>query len=242
MESVNGELETKESRASRRWRLNLRKYSAVHLLITLVLLFAITPFVQGLQYGRIIEAALMTLLLLSAVLAVAGPRSTFWGILLVTPALAGRWLHHINPELFPLPFFNVAALLFMSYVIGHLLRFVLTTAKVNHETLCASISAYLMIGLLWAICYVLLAQINPNAFEFSRPGQTMDSFNAFYLSFVTLSTVGYGDVTPISRGARMLAVMEAITGMFYIAVLVARLVSIYSTSQQANTTSQSTKQ
>ena len=127
----------------------------------------------------------------------------------------------------------------MSYVIGHLLRFVLTAAKVNHETLCASIAAYLMMGLLWTICYQLLAQINPSAFEFSEPGQKMDSFNAFYLSFVTLSTLGYGDVTPVSRGARMLAVMEAITGMFYIAVLVARLVSIYSTSQQAGTKGQS---
>ena len=212
----------------------IRRYSAVELLITLVLLFVITPFVQNLQHGRTIESAMMTLLLLSAVLAVAGPRSTFWGILLASPALAGRWLNHLNPELFPLPIFHFAALLFMSFVIGHLLRFVLTTAKVNHETLCASIAAYLMIGLLWTMCYQLLAQLNPQAFKFSEPGQSMDSFNAFYLSFVTLSTVGYGDITPVSRGAKMLAVMEAITGMFYVAILVARLVSIYSTPPDAS--------
>jgi hypothetical protein len=177
---------------------------------------------------------MMTVLLISAVLAVAGRRSAFWGILLVIPALAGRWLHHLSPEMFPTPLFHVTALAFISYVIGHLLRFVLTTAKVNHETLCASIAAYLMIGILWTISYELLAQINPGAFEFSEPGQTLDSFNAFYLSFVTLSTVGYGDVTPVSRGARMLAVMEAITGMFYVAILVARLVSIYSTASNAS--------
>ena len=134
-----------------------------------------------------------------------------------------------------MPIFHVAALVFMSFVIGHLLRFVLTAAKVNHETLCASIAAYLMIGLLWTICYELLAQINPAAFKVNIPGQSMDTFNAFYLSFVTLSTVGYGDVTPVSRGARMLSVMEAITGMFYVAVLVARLVSIYSTRQNVGT-------
>ncbi len=243
MKFTNRELETQEAEAKRVWRrLILRRYSAVELLVTIILLFAITPFVQNLRHGRVIESVMMTLLLLSAVLAVAGRRSAFWGILLVTPALAGRWLNHLNPKLFPMAVFHFAALVFIGYVIGHLLRFVLTTSKVNHETLCASIAAYLMIGILWSICYELLAQINPSAFAFSNPGQTMDSFNAFYLSFVTLSTVGYGDVTPVSRGARMLAVMEAITGMFYVAVLVARLVSIYSIPQNIGNKGSSSEQ
>ena len=56
----------------------------------------------------------------------------------------------------------------------------------------------------------------------------MDGFNAFYFSFVTLSAIGYGDITPVSRVARMLAVTEAVTGMFYVPMLVARLVSIHS--------------
>ena len=59
----------------------------------------------------------------------------------------------------------------------------------------------------------------------------MDGFESFYFSFVTLTTIGFGDIAPVSRVARMLAVMEAIAGMFYVAVLVARLVSIHSTSR-----------
>jgi uncharacterized membrane protein len=59
----------------------------------------------------------------------------------------------------------------------------------------------------------------------------MDGFNAFYFSFITLCTVGYGDVTPVSKGARMLAVVEAITGLFYVAVLISRLVAVYSATQ-----------
>jgi voltage-gated potassium channel len=55
----------------------------------------------------------------------------------------------------------------------------------------------------------------------------MDRFNAFYFSFVTLSTVGFGDVTPVSKLARTLAVMEAVTGTFYVAILIARLVAMY---------------
>jgi ion channel len=59
--------------------------------------------------------------------------------------------------------------------------------------------------------------------------QTMAGFDAFYFSFITLSTVGYGDITPVSRIARWLAAMEAMTGLLYVTVLIARLVSLYST-------------
>lgn len=90
-----------------------------------------------------------------------------------------------------------------------------------------------MIDLLWTMAFTELARVNPAAFTFAVPGQTMDGFEAFYFSFVTLSTIGYGDITPVSRVARMLCVMEAITGMFYVAVLVARLVSIYSSPTAA---------
>ena len=54
----------------------------------------------------------------------------------------------------------------------------------------------------------------------------MDGFNGFYFSFITLSTVGYGDITPVSRIARWLAAMEAMTGLLYVAVLIARLVPL----------------
>jgi hypothetical protein len=91
-----------------------------------------------------------------------------------------------------------------------------------------------MLGLLWALAYVLVATIQPDAFAFSaHPGATnaMTGFNAFYFSFVTLSTVGYGDIVPVSRVARMLAAMEATTGTLYVAMLIARLVSMHASSQ-----------
>ena len=59
---------------------------------------------------------------------------------------------------------------------------------------------------------------------------TLGGFNAFYFSFMTLCTVGYGDITPVSRPARMLAVTEAVVGLFYVAVLISRLVAVYSTT------------
>jgi hypothetical protein len=59
----------------------------------------------------------------------------------------------------------------------------------------------------------------------------VDAFTGFYFSFITLSTVGYGDITPVSQAARCLAAMEAMTGLLYVAVLIARLASLYSSGK-----------
>jgi hypothetical protein len=128
--------------------------------------------------------------------------------------------------------FLVAALALIAFVVANLLRFVLRAPSVNTEVLCASISAYLMLGLLWTVAYWLVAQVTPDAFAFNTAGgtkETMAGFNAFYFSFITLSTVGYGDITPVSKIARWLAAAEAMTGLLYVTVLIARLVSLYST-------------
>jgi hypothetical protein len=125
--------------------------------------------------------------------------------------------------------FLIAGLALIAFVVANLLRFVLRAPSVNTEVLSASISAYLMLGLLWTVAYWLVAQVTPNAFAFNTgTKETMAGFNAFYFSFITLSTVGYGDITPVSKVARMLAAMEAMTGLLYVAVLIARLVALYS--------------
>ena len=108
---------------------------------------------------------------------------------------------------------------------------VLCAKTVDTEVLCASISAYLMLGLLWAFAYMLAARLTPGAFAFSVAQDArvpLHGSNAIYFSFVTLSTLGYGDITPVSHVARMLAMTEAMTGCLYVAVLIARLVALYS--------------
>ena len=85
--------------------------------------------------------------------------------------------------------------------------------------------------LIWTMAYWLVYYLTPEAFAFNTATgtkQTMEGFNAFYFSLITLSTVGYGDITPVSKVARMLAAMEAMTGLLYVAVLIARLVGLYS--------------
>lgn len=209
------------------------RYSAIELLATLLLLFVASPFVEALRYGELIESVLLTLVMVSAVLVTGGKRWTLViALTLVTPALAGKWLHHLAPSLVPAPVFLVATAAFFAFTVRQLLRFTLHTPRVDANVLCAGLAGYLMLGLLWVPAYELTAHLTPSAFAFTKgqsDGSLMKGFNTFYFSLVTLCTVGYGDVTPVSKVARMLVVMETISGLFYMAVLVSRLVAVYST-------------
>lgn len=85
-----------------------------------------------------------------------------------------------------------------------------------------------------------MAQVNPNAFSFSThsgTAATMSGFTAIYFSFITLATLGYGDIAPVADVARMLAILEAMTGTLFVGVMIARLVSLYSASEQSQTPS-----
>ena len=217
-------------KATQHW-LGMRRFSAVELLIALALLFFFFPFVEEVKGGDLIVSLLLSLVLLSAVLAVSDRKGVLLtALVLAIPAIAGRWINHFWPDVVRPAVFLTAALLLTAFVVVNLLRFVLRAPSVNIEVLCASISAYLMLGLMWTMAYWLVDQLTPGAFSFNTNTgkQSMNGFNGFYFSFITLSTVGYGDITPVSRIARWLAAMEAMTGLLYVAVLIARLVALYS--------------
>src|SRR6266568_4292481 len=228
-ESVHG----KEPLEMVRRPLRFRRFSTVELLIALALLFFFFPFVEEVKGGDVIVSILLSLVLLSAVLAVADRKRVFFiALVLAIPAIIGRWINHFRPDLLPSPVFLIAGLALIAFVVANLLLFVLRAPSVNTDVLCASISAYLMLGLMWTIAYWLVDQLTPGgAFSFNTNAgpRSINGFNGFYFSFITLSTVGFGDITPVSRMARWLAAMEAMTGLLYVAVLIARLVSMYST-------------
>ena len=86
-------------------------------------------------------------------------------------------------------------------------------------------AVYLLLGLTWANAYAFLHQLHPDAFA-GTLGEALISQTWIYYSFVTLTTVGYGDITPVHPVARSLAIGEALTGQLYLAITLARLVSL----------------
>jgi hypothetical protein len=98
---------------------------------------------------------------------------------------------------------------------------------VDHERIFAALDAYLLAGFLFGVAYWTLHRMNAASFA-GAPAADMGLSTSMYFSFVTIATLGYGDIVPVTAPARGLAVVEAISGQMYLAVLVARLVSLYS--------------
>jgi hypothetical protein len=214
-------------------RAGLLRHSVAWFLGTLVLMFVTAPFVEEMPDGKLIEAALLTVVLGAAVLAVGGRRRTLLlASVLVAPVVGARWLHHFNPRDGTYAFHMATFLVFIAFVVFHFLRFILRSPRVNSEVLCAAVATYLLLALLWVSAYALVARLIPGSFSGVATGsQPLHGFDALYFSLITLTTVGYGDIAPVSAPARMLAMMEAVTGTMYMAVLVARLVSGFSFNQ-----------
>jgi voltage-gated potassium channel len=217
--------------------LGATRYSAVKLLAALGLLFVSAPFVQDLPQGDLVESVLLTLVMVSAVLVLGSRRKVLIvALVLLTPALAGKWINHFRPDLLHPAIFLAAAVVFFAFVITRLLAFIMRAPRVDANVLCAGVAGFLMLALLWVPAYAAVARLNPHAFTLpSGPDApaTLNGFSALYFSVITLCTVGYGDIAPLSPVARMLAMTEAITGLFYMAVMISRLVSVFSSTQPA---------
>ena len=131
---------------------------------------------------------------------------------------------------------DLALIAICAAAIDSALRLVLRATIVDDEVLFAAVSVYVLMGVAWAAAYSIMATLQPGALSLSpedaeRPWQAL-----LYFSFVTLTTLGYGDVLPVSSVARAWAMVEAAAGTIYLAILIARLVNSYrsGSEQQAD--------
>ena len=219
------------------------RHRFVALLCALMLLLIASPALTSVgllsrpKLGRITMAIVFGATLLAAVFAVArGRAAQVIAVLLGVPAIILQGVNVLFERdgiMIPTHLF---ALVFLAYTVCVLLGYLLSADRVNVNTLCASLCAYLLLGVLWAIGYSLLDMLAPNSFLLSfaagKEGSLMrfggeHSVNPLYYSFVTLTTLGYGDISPASSMARMLAAIEAVVGQVYLTVLVARLVGLH---------------
>lgn len=207
------------------------RYSNTRFLFCLILLIVSDPFVRMMHDGRMVAVGLWSLLLLSGILTMRGRRKGMpLALSFAVPALAARWLHHYHPAALPAVVIPAISVPFLVLIVVRFLRFILRAPRVDSQVLAAGVSVYLLLGLLWGLLYMTVATLDPAAFSYGgAPGgsQFQSRFEIVYFSFVTLNTVGYGDIVPVSNVARMLAMIESTTGVLYMAVLVARLVSLH---------------
>jgi hypothetical protein len=196
--------------------------------LLLIVVFVIPPFLAPGSGRRLAGDVGYALLLISGVQALGErrlARTVLMPVALTTLAvdLGSRVLP--VPEPWVRGTGLLSLLLFLVVVLGQTLR----AGPITFHRIQGAVAAYLLLGIIWAYAYALLAHLRPDAFSGSvSPADGPRAF--FYFSFVTLTTVGYGDVLPVHPAARSLAMLEAVTGPLYLAILVARLVSLAVTS------------
>lgn len=204
------------------------KYS--FLLSFLVLTLVLYPYLEQDGVSRIVLVGLFIAILFSAVYAAGRDRKhLIIGSILLLPGLVGHLLGGSgissffgrNPQFFSIPLY--------AFVIGTLLKDLLTQRTVSSDTLCGAAAVYILTGIAWVPLYIAVENGFPGSFNLpagdaSEVGKNWDDL--LHFSFTTLTTLGYGDITPKSAPARSLANLEAINGVLYIAVLVSKLVGM----------------
>jgi hypothetical protein len=207
------------------------------LLGALLALMVILPFLP-VSPGRLpIVSVLFSALLIASVYAVSQrPRILVAGLVLAAPALVMEWITNARDPLPLRVIDHLASVVFLSFVIAVLLARILRQQNVTTDTIYGGICVYLLAGVAWSYAYDLIETVAPGSFELAR-GALPDDFSAasqversrhfFFFSFVTLTTLGYGDITPITQQARAIAILEAVAGPLFLAIFIARLVGLH---------------
>lgn len=152
------------------------------------------------------------------------------------PALVGRWVLEFTHAEQLVPLVSACWIVFLTFTVFIILRHILTAKRVTYDTISGAICGYLLSGVICAFAFAIIDHFYPGSFstslKFSAPQAHVHVKEEFphyvYFSLVTLASLGYGDIAPLTPPARAFAAMEGIAGQFYIAVLIARLVSLHS--------------
>jgi voltage-gated potassium channel Kch len=107
------------------------------------------------------------------------------------------------------------------------LNFIFSEQQVTRQTISAAVAVYLLLALMWTFIYRLIENLYPESFAVAHDKLLLAENIYLYFSLVTITTLGYGDITPIGNHAVSFAVLEAITGQIYLVVVVAWFVGMY---------------
>jgi Ion channel len=206
------------------------------LLCFLILMLLMAPFFEGERFAIGVIRVLLSAALVAAVYGVsARRRDLIIGGIIATPSVIGRWLPAYNSSLPVFVIVTISTVLFLGFVTVLIISEVARLKTVTFDTILGAACGYLLIGALWGFMYSIINVTEVPSFAFTNvmllppnPNLTQQSrlIPLFYFSFVTLTSTGFGDILPMAPLAKALAVFEAISGQFYVAILVARLVSL----------------
>jgi Ion channel len=218
------------ARATELAHVALRRAGGMSALLVLLVcvVFLLPSLLEFVPEWHLVSDVLVVLILLSGVVAVAEHRKLALALALISLlVIAIRVLEWFTPvDLLPVlrRLSTLGAFLVLAFAVG---INVFASGHAIGDRVFGAIVLYLLLGLIWGVMYAVLGAHAPDAFS-GHPGTSGGLTDWIYFSFVTLTTVGYGDITPVATSARSLAMLEALTGQLYPAIIIARLVSLQS--------------
>lgn len=199
------------------------------ILLCLILgLLLLVPILNRFMTARIFLDLFLTAIVISMVYTITYKKGqVIVGVLLAIVMLASLWLQYFYPNKGILAIGMLAGALFIGVVIASILIFMFRSEEVNREIIYAAILLYLLAAIQWAFVYTFLELVDPASFniDLSRPQGYLLVFQ--YFSFVTITTLGYGDITPVTEVAKAITILEAVAGQLYLVVAVAWLVGMH---------------
>ena len=209
-----------------------RKFRYLNLLVVIIAMMVVSPFTARSPILRFANNIVLTLVLLSVVNTVKRQRTTFLiGLILGIPWVLIAWLRLIESIPISPSISSLASMIFDAYIIFVLLRHIIRSKRVTADVLYGAVSVYILLGVFFASFYFFLDSITQTELfmyaDAAPTGSPIDGAGMFYFSFVTLTTLGYGDIQPVADVSRVFAVIEAITGVLYSAALIGRLIGLY---------------
>jgi len=203
------------------------------ILLCLILgLLVLVPILNRFVAARIFLDIFLTAVVISMVYTISHKKGhVIAGVFLAIVMLASLWLQYFYPNKGILAIGMIAGVIFIAVVIANILRFIFKSEEINREIIHAAILLYLLAALLWAFVYTFLELVDPASFniDLSQPQGYLLVFQ--YFSFVTITTLGYGDITPVTEVAKAITVLEAVVGQLYLVVAVAWLVGMHVSSK-----------
>ena len=205
------------------------------LLTSIMLLLITQPLFAGHAYAQNIATITILLVLLAALYAFRALRIYFIvALVLIVPAIGCRVVLIFTATFAIEMLATISSCLFLAVTVVALVSRLFVVTSVTLDTISAAICAYLLTGVAFAYAFAGVELRHPGSFGnalFQGPAggvaPLLASFHSLiYYSFVCLTTTGFGDIAPVSEGARSLSVMESVLGQFYMAILIARLVSL----------------
>ena len=198
------------------------------LLIFIIAMLVVGPLLDELVNLRILMDILWSAIFISAIYAVSQKKHhVLIGIVLALPMLGAIWSRHIveYSALQVVGYLCGAAFIFFTIV--QMLIFIYSHKEVTRDLIVGAAVVYLLMAIMWTFIFTVVDTLHPGSFNVPQGQDIQDAQHFIYYSFVTLTTLGYGDITPVTRLARSLSTLEAVIGQLYLVVQVAWLVGVY---------------